>query len=342
MTSWVRHDGRGGLRRLLTVLAGGAVLVLVPATNAATPASAPALTRPVVKTGAASAVTYQSANLTGAINPGGQTTTYFFQYGTTTKYGSQSPLVSTTENRTIAAKATAGGLVPETAYHFRLVAINALGATFGGDATFTTTAIPLSLDVSALPNPVALGSPMSVVGTLTGSGAVGSAVVLQQNPFPFTLGFRILGSPGLVAADGGFEFEGIVPSVTTQYRVVSVGPGQPVVSATLTEFVHLAVTMTVTRRRTHVGDPQADFSGLITPPRSGPGSRFSGWSASSGGWWRPPSRGRCRRPGSRATRSRSGSATAASTGPRPPRSRAATWPTSAPRSSSTSAARSRL
>ncbi|MEA2299879.1 MAG: hypothetical protein QOE44_414 [Solirubrobacteraceae bacterium] len=285
MTSWVRHDGRGGLRRLLIVLAVGAVLTLVPATNAATPAPAspPAPTRPVVKTGAASAVTSQSANLTGAISPGGQTTTYFFQYGTTIKYGSQSQLVSTTDNRTIAAKATVGGLVPETAYHFRVVAINALGATFGGDAMFTTTAIPLSLDVSALPNPIALGSPMSVVGTLTGSGAVGSAVVLQQNPFPFTTGFRIFGSPGLVAADGGFQFEGIVPTVTTQYRVVSVGPGQPVVSATLTEFVHLAVTMTVSRRRTQVGDPQADFSGLITPAQVG--ARVSVQRLVGKQWW---------------------------------------------------------
>jgi hypothetical protein len=277
MTSRLRDDARGGLRRLFTAVSVGLALVLAAAANAAAP------TRPVVKTAAASAVTYQSANLNGAISPGGQATTYFFQFGTTTRYGSQSPLVSTTDSRTIAATSPATGLAPETTYHFRLVAINVLGATFGADLTFTTVAIPLSLNITALPNPVALGSPMSLVGTLTGSGAAGSAVVLQQNPFPFTSGFRILGSPSLVGPDGGFQFERLTPTVTTQFRVVSVGPGPPVVSAPLTEFVHLSVTLSVARRHSRPGDPSADFSGLIAPAQVG--ARVSVQRLIGSRWW---------------------------------------------------------
>jgi hypothetical protein len=267
---------RVGLLALVTGLA----LVLVGAATAATSA---APTRPVVRTADASAVTYQSADLIGAINPGGQSTTYFFQFGPTTKYGSQTPLVTTTDNRTIAAKGTAAGLVPETTYHFRLVAINALGATFGTDGTFTTTTIPLTLAITALPNPVTLGSSIGVVGTLTGSDAPGSAVVLQQNPFPFTTGFRILGAPCVVAADGGFQFDGIVPTVTTQYRVVSVGPGPPVVSTPLTEFVHLSVTIAVLRRHTSPGNPSAEFSGLIAPAQVG--ARVTVQRLIAGVWW---------------------------------------------------------
>lgn len=268
MKSREGEDGGGVLGRQLFAVAAGLVLVLVlvRGAGAATP-TAP--TRPVVKTGAASAVTYQSANLTGAIDPGGQPTTYFFQFGTTTHYGSQGPLVSTSDHRVIAAKSLAAGLLPETTYHFRLVAINALGATFGADATFTTTAIPLSLDINALPNPVTVGSPMSAVGTITGSDAAGSAVILQQNPFPFTTGFRIVGSPSLAGPTGGFQFAPLTPTVTTQFRVVSVGPGPPVVSATLTEFVQLAVTMTLVREASPSGPPAAAFSGLITPAQTG-------------------------------------------------------------------------
>ncbi len=214
---------------------------------------------PVVKTSAASAVTAQAANLTGAIDPGGQATTYFFQFGTTTKYGSQTPLVCTTDNRTIAATGAAAGLLPETTYHYRLVAINALGATFGADATFTTDGDPPASRSAPSPNPVTLGTRSSVVGTLTGSGAAGSAVVLQPNPFPFTAGFRILGAPDVVGPDGGFSSRASTQAVTTQYRVVSVGPAAGREHG-LTAFVDLSVTMTVVRRRAKSGQADAtDF-----------------------------------------------------------------------------------
>jgi len=42
---------------------------------------------PTAVTGAAGSVTYQSATLTGAVNPGGESTEVYFQYGTTNTYG---------------------------------------------------------------------------------------------------------------------------------------------------------------------------------------------------------------------------------------------------------------
>ena len=40
--------------------------------------------------GGASAITYQSATLTGSVKPGDESTVVYFQYGTTTGYGAQS------------------------------------------------------------------------------------------------------------------------------------------------------------------------------------------------------------------------------------------------------------
>jgi len=57
--------------------------------------------------------------------------------------------------------------------------------------------------------------------------------------------------------------------VTTEFRVVGVGSGQPLVSDTLTEFVQLAVTMTVTRASTSPNSTAVSISGQIQPAEVG-------------------------------------------------------------------------
>jgi len=98
---------------------------------------------PAATTGAASAVTDHSATLSGSVNANGVPTTYRFEYGPTTAFGSTT---STTDvgsgTGAVAAAATLGGLSPATTYHYRLVATNAGGVTKGADQTFTTAALP--------------------------------------------------------------------------------------------------------------------------------------------------------------------------------------------------------
>jgi plastocyanin len=93
---------------------------------------------PVVITNPASNVTTSSATLNGALDPHGLTTTVFFQYGTTTNYGSTTPNQSQTGNTYRNITANIGGLTPLTTYHFRMVATNAGGTRYGADRTFTT------------------------------------------------------------------------------------------------------------------------------------------------------------------------------------------------------------
>ena len=78
------------------------------------------------------------ALLIASINPANSRTTYSFEYGSTSAYG------STTGAATLAAgttpvRAALGvvGLTPGATYHFRAVASNGFGTVVGADATFT-------------------------------------------------------------------------------------------------------------------------------------------------------------------------------------------------------------
>jgi hypothetical protein len=94
---------------------------------------------PAVTTGAAGSIGSTSATVNGTVNPSGQPTTYSFEYGTTTSYGSQTASQdagSGTSDVNVSANLT--GLSTGTTYHYRLDATNASGTTYGSDQTFTT------------------------------------------------------------------------------------------------------------------------------------------------------------------------------------------------------------
>jgi hypothetical protein len=95
---------------------------------------------PAATTGPASAVTTQSATLSGSVNPNGVPTTYHFEYGPTAAYGSTTYTTGAGNGGTVAAAANLGGLSPATTYHYRIVATNSGGVTQGVDRTFTTSA----------------------------------------------------------------------------------------------------------------------------------------------------------------------------------------------------------
>src|SRR5581483_6229575 len=72
--------------RLVAVNAGGTALGADATFTTPAASAAPAAT-----TVAASEVEPTSARLNGTVNPEGQPTTYYFQYGTTGAYGAQTP-----------------------------------------------------------------------------------------------------------------------------------------------------------------------------------------------------------------------------------------------------------
>ncbi len=94
-------------------------------------------------------VSSTGASFSALVNPNGQATTAFFQYGLDQKYsklgGSGPTYTNSTPVQALAGDfndhfvtSSVSGLVPNALYHVRLVATNGSGTTFGTDMTFTT------------------------------------------------------------------------------------------------------------------------------------------------------------------------------------------------------------
>jgi sugar lactone lactonase YvrE len=101
-----------------------------------------AVAPPVVQTGSAADQTQTSAELSGTIDTDGAQTTYHFEYGLTTDYGSSAPVgaegVAGSGRTPRTFRRTVTGLKSATTYHYRLVARNSAGEAAGVDRTFAT------------------------------------------------------------------------------------------------------------------------------------------------------------------------------------------------------------
>jgi hypothetical protein len=279
---------RANPRSALAAIAATGLCLIAPAA-----ASAAA---PLVTTGGAAQVTISSATLTGTVNPRGLSTSYYFQYGTTTAYGSRTASTAAGKGGAgVAAAAQISGLGSKTKYHYRLIAHNSDGTTAGNDRTFTTPRQPLGLALSATPNPVVFGGLTTLSGTLSGTGNTGRAVQLQQNPFPFTSGFSNVANAQLTDAAGNFSFTVLSVPLTTQYRVL-VASSQAIVSPVVTVSVQVLVRTSVTHRHVRRG-AKVRFSGTVRPAvpnvplaiqKRGPSG---GWVTVSGSITRPGGNG---------------------------------------------------
>jgi phosphodiesterase/alkaline phosphatase D-like protein len=118
--------------RVLVALTAAFVLVI--------PASASAAS--VATTGGATDITSTSVVLHGDADPGSNDSSWYFQYGTGTSYGTNTPAASVAAGPR-PVQAVVGGLTPGTTYHYRLVVVENVSnsqptVSTGEDLTFTT------------------------------------------------------------------------------------------------------------------------------------------------------------------------------------------------------------
>jgi hypothetical protein len=111
-------------------------------------------------------VTSTGATLTGGVYPNGVVTAYWWQYGTTTAYGQQTPAVSVGSGHAAATVTTAlEGLAVATTYHYRLVAQNGYGTSYGYDYTLTTNpSPPVNTGVPVVSGAARVGQVLSSTG----------------------------------------------------------------------------------------------------------------------------------------------------------------------------------
>ncbi len=132
-------------------------------------------------TGGASAITDATAAVAGSVDPDGASTSVFFQYGTSTSYGSStSPQTLGPDDATDAFTGSLSGLPAKTVIHYRAVATTDFGTVDGPDQTLTTAATPPPTSPGPTPRDgaVKIGK-RSVSGTtarakVTCSGAAGA------------------------------------------------------------------------------------------------------------------------------------------------------------------------
>ncbi len=110
-----------------------------------------AANKPTVVTGSASGALTSSATLSGSVNPAGSDTKYWFEYGTTSAYGSKTAVVDAGSGTTASAvSATLTGLKPDTEYIFRLVASNKFGTSTGLGGLVSTPSSSRTADEQAV------------------------------------------------------------------------------------------------------------------------------------------------------------------------------------------------
>jgi hypothetical protein len=109
---------------------------------------------PTVQTQAATNVTPASALLQGVVDDnGGHTDTYWFELGATTAYGTTTERATTMKSH-LAVQRAVGRLANATTYHFRFVASNEHGVSYGADMTFTTGDVPAASPIPTPDTPV--------------------------------------------------------------------------------------------------------------------------------------------------------------------------------------------
>jgi hypothetical protein len=182
---------------------------------------------PAVVTTAATAVTSSASTLNGTVNANSGTATVTFEYGLTTAYGTT---IAATPGSVTGAVATAvsasiSGLTPYTTYHYRVVSSNAGGSTNGNDMTFTTVAVPASV------NTLMASSVTETTATLNGSVNANYAPTNVTFEWGLTTAYgnvvnstpaTVTGST-LTAVSAGIT--GLTLATNYHYRCVGTGPG---------------------------------------------------------------------------------------------------------------------
>jgi len=212
---------------------------------------------PIVTSGAAREVTTGSAILSGTVDPGGLPTIVSFDYGTSTKYGSQTPVVVLNGfgRRTVRIAVT--GLSPYTKYSYRLVAGNTKGTARGSARTLTTQRAPASVVLTRTPSAVEWGGLASVVGRVDGAGVGKIGVRVERMDFPFT---GMSTKDGTALADGTFLVTVGPLWVTSRLRVVT---RSTVAAASPTVTVHNRLRVGL--RAVHRTRRGVTFTGTLQP-----------------------------------------------------------------------------
>ncbi len=135
----------------------------------------PLAARPPLATTGSASIDDNAATVEATVNPEGSPTSYYFEYGLTTSYGSKVPAAPQDVGSGVAelpVSQALGGLSASTTYHYRVVATSPEGTNTGVDRTFVTPATPSELAAMPVLEPFS-GSAVSVANFNSNWGLLG-------------------------------------------------------------------------------------------------------------------------------------------------------------------------
>ncbi len=181
---------------------------------------------PAVTTGNTSAIGNNEATLEGTVDPNEDATTWQFEYGSTTSYGSVAPASPTSAGEgdgAVPVSTSISGLQPGTEYHYRLRATNSSGSSTGDDNTFTTASGALVETTGA---PLRTATTVRLEGRVAPMGAAttyhfeyGTAGPCDANPCQSTSSLPAgSGSQYVLVSE---LVSGLEPGTSYHYRLVA-------------------------------------------------------------------------------------------------------------------------
>ena len=223
--------------------------------------------KPTVVTTVATSIGGTAASLNATVTPNGYATTAFFQYGTTTSYGS----TSGTQNAGSGSSSTTvtmgiSGLSSLTTYHFRAVATNSAGTNYGTDSTFTTSAPPTVTTSAA----TSISGGSATLGASVTPNGFATNVSFQYGTTTFygsTSGSQSAGS-GTAAVAVTTAVNGLAGQTTYHYRAVATNSAGTVYGADQT-FATLAQPTFGANPTVYAGVSDTEISGTINPNGAG-------------------------------------------------------------------------
>jgi hypothetical protein len=192
---------------------------------------------PLVSTGAADGAERTSVQLLGTVNPAGPDTSYHFEYVNEAGYqaalaqGAGDPYAGGGSTASVevgggggvdSVETVAHELLPETTYHYALVAVNALGSTTGADGMFTTASRTPPVVVTdaaggVSQNAASISGTVDSLGLQTSYGFEIGLVAGEYGP-PTGLGSVGAGASEVVESLG---LTGLQPGTTYHYRIMA-------------------------------------------------------------------------------------------------------------------------
>jgi len=247
-----------------------------------------------VTTSSATSIGQTGATLNGSVNPNGSSTTGYFQYGTTTAYGSSTTSQSEgagTSN--VALTQTVTGLMCGTLYHYRAVGVSSSGTTNGNDTTFTTstcTSTPPTVTTSSATSIGQTGATLN--GTVNAKNT--STTVTFQYGMTTSYGTTTTALQSPVAGGTNTSVSvvlgGLIANTTYHFRVVGTNAGGTSNGGDLM-FTTAAsgagvLSINPATPAAFAGTQGGPFSpSSVTYTLSNTGGASINWTASSGSWY---------------------------------------------------------